>query len=147
MLVVGRKMVGKQKSAPVIHVRMLNRVPHRDLLKQFQTSLGHERPAAASVNSVPLLNVLPSLKRGRCERDAGAGKLSCQKPVPKNYNLATYDCDAITFCTKTATSPSWSRGMPLSSQNWIATILGSSPRFQLIWRPGRPANSTGKEKS
>ena len=119
-----------------------------NLNKQFQTtSLGHERPAAASVNSVPLLNVLPSLKRGRCERDAGAGKLSCQKPVPKNYNLATYDCDAITFCTKTATSPSWSRGMPLSSQNWIATILGSSPRFQLICKPGRPANSTGKEKS
>ena len=81
-------------------------------------------------------------------QDAGVSKN--RKPVLKasrTTNLGTYDCDAITFCTKTATSPSWSRGMPLSSQNWIATILGSSPRFQLIWRPGRPANSTGKEKS
>ena len=32
MLVVGRKVIGKQKSAPVIHVRMINRVAHRDLL-------------------------------------------------------------------------------------------------------------------
>ena len=100
---------------------------------------GSEAPARAKCFPKPMHTDLGPGGADRGARD--------EETRTRTTNLATYDCDAITFCTKTATSPSWSRGMPLSSQNWIATILGSSPRFQLICKPGRPASSTGKEKS
>ena len=113
-------------------------------------SLTFSRPSReAGVSETPARAGIAAKNPCTNQMAGGAERLGArdEETRTRTTNLGTYDCDAITFCTKTATSPSWSRGMPLSSQNWIATILGSSPRFQLICKPGRPASSTGKEKS